>query len=140
MKKAIELLERAGGAIMLATAGKPDSSDLELCTEAVNHINEAMALLSHLWETPKQYEKRTGEKLGANLLPCPFCGSEELTVSSMKKPLGGTVGVLKFDAYWAFNTYCSCGARGTEGFTEEEAVKKWNKRIEQPASYGDGIL
>jgi hypothetical protein len=62
MKKVIELLERAEGAIMLATAGKPDSSDLELCTDAINYINDAMALLqSPRWETPEQREKRTGE-------------------------------------------------------------------------------
>jgi hypothetical protein len=64
VKKAIELLERAEGAIMLATAGKPDSSDLELCTEAINYINDAMAELksSPRWETPEQWEKRTGDK------------------------------------------------------------------------------
>jgi hypothetical protein len=55
MKEAIELLEKAEGAIMLATAGKPDSSDLELCTEAVNYINDAMALL-------KTYQEARDEK------------------------------------------------------------------------------
>jgi hypothetical protein len=63
MKKAIELLEKAEGAIMLATAGKPDSSDLGLCIEAIGYINNTIALLqSPRRETPEQWEKRTGEK------------------------------------------------------------------------------
>jgi hypothetical protein len=62
VKRVIELLEKAGTSIMLATAGKPDSSDMELCTDAINYINDAMALLkTPRWETPVQYEKRTGK-------------------------------------------------------------------------------
>jgi hypothetical protein len=61
MKKVIDLLEKAEAAIMLAFSG---TDEADLCTEAINHINDAIDELKTppRWETPEQREKRTGEK------------------------------------------------------------------------------
>jgi hypothetical protein len=62
VKKVVDLLERAEGAVMLMTGGDIDDGDRELCDEAIKYINDAMALLqSPRQETPEQYKKRTGK-------------------------------------------------------------------------------
>lgn len=56
-----------------------------------------------------------------NLLPCPFCGSEDVRIGSR----GNTLGV---DIY----VKCNCGAKVQicEEYGEEELVKRWNSRAE----------
>jgi hypothetical protein len=55
MKKVIELLERAEGAVMLMGGNGIDDYDEELCDEAIDYINEAMALL-------KAYQEERDER------------------------------------------------------------------------------
>jgi hypothetical protein len=50
MKKVIELLDRAEGAVILMTGGGVDDGNRELCDEAINYINEAVALLKSYQE------------------------------------------------------------------------------------------
>jgi hypothetical protein len=64
MKKAIELLEKVEALVMVIFSDGENSGE---CDEIINHLNDAMALLrTPRWETPEQWEKRTGEKLDAN--------------------------------------------------------------------------
>lgn len=54
------------------------------------------------------------------LLPCPFCGSEDIRMGST----GCSIGV---DIY----IKCNCGAKVQicEEYGEEELIKRWNRRI-----------
>jgi hypothetical protein len=100
MKKVIERLEQVEAKIMLITAA-PGFDDTELCNEAINLINEAIAELKAppRWETPEQWEKRTGEKWpdnGAVYYKCRYDFAE--TWSDWKiKSLG--------DAIWESGGY-----------------------------------
>jgi hypothetical protein len=67
MKKAIELLERAKAELVILRYKGGWITPCKFIRAAFNYINEAIALLrSPRWETPEQYEKRTGEKLSDN--------------------------------------------------------------------------
>lgn len=55
------------------------------------------------------------------VLPCPFCAGVKLDGLDMMDGRSE-----KDSKYWL---YCrSCGAAGPESATEEEALKKWNRR------------
>jgi hypothetical protein len=61
------------------------------------------------------------------LKPCPFCGNDskeemELTKEHHDLSLGSIPG---FDRW---NVNCSCGSKGPDGYTREEAIVRWNKR------------
>jgi hypothetical protein len=60
MKKVIELLERAKAKVTLAWGDEP--KDDYLLNSAVKFIDQAIDELKPRWETPEQWEKRTGEK------------------------------------------------------------------------------
>lgn len=55
------------------------------------------------------------------LLPCPFCGGEDLETDHIR-----TYDVDHPDVY---EVHCvECGGRGGEGWTEAEAIAAWNTR------------
>lgn len=52
------------------------------------------------------------------LKPCPFCDSTELEPSEITDT--------------AFTVYCNkCHSSGPEGVTMEEAIRKWNRRVNE---------
>jgi hypothetical protein len=64
VKKVIELLEEVESSVMLITDEKLDRGIRELCNDAINYLNDAMAILkAHRWETPEEWGRRTGELL-----------------------------------------------------------------------------
>ena len=61
--------------------------------------------------------------MGNELLPCPFCGGEDLEIDHAP-----TYDVRHPDVY---EVHCvECGGRGGEGWTEAEAIAAWNTRAE----------
>jgi hypothetical protein len=62
MKKAIELLDRAWHSLEIPQS-RADKYSRGYISEAMTLINEAIdSLQASRWETPEQYEKRTGKK------------------------------------------------------------------------------
>jgi Lar family restriction alleviation protein len=64
-----------------------------------------------------------------DLKPCPFCGSDWLSLDVRPLPMG-----ISENRY-----YCKqCGVRGPEVVGSfrvlEAAVEKWNQRVEKPSS------
>ena len=58
------------------------------------------------------------------LAPCPFCGSaEDLEVCEY----GVICDSLSGQSYYVGCNNCNCA--GPDGETKREAVKKWNKRV-----------
>lgn len=58
------------------------------------------------------------------LLPCPFCGGEDLEIDHAQ-----TYDVYHPDVY---EVHCvECGGRGGEGWTEAESIEAWNTRAER---------
>jgi Lar family restriction alleviation protein len=58
------------------------------------------------------------------LAKCPFCGNtrkEEFAIHITDMSIGDT-------AFNRINVCCSCGARGPDGETKEEAIAAWNRR------------
>jgi Lar family restriction alleviation protein len=66
------------------------------------------------------------EKLKENVLPCPFCGNTDCVVDST--------------IYHHYVTCLKCRTHGPREWTIQGARDAWNKRTEQPALHGDGIL
>jgi hypothetical protein len=63
MKKAIEALERAKAELVILRHKGGWITPCKFIRAAIKYINEDMAILqSPRWETPEQWEKRTGEK------------------------------------------------------------------------------
>lgn len=54
----------------------------------------------------------------AELKPCPFCGGTNLTI----------INVYGEEYYVDCSTCTTCGPGGE---TEEEAIKAWNRRVEE---------
>jgi Lar family restriction alleviation protein len=74
-----------------------------------------------------------GETVNEKLKPCPFCGKEKITIHSIDPD------IERFDDnFWAICK--SCFSFGPPSNTKKEAIAAWNKRTEQPALHGDGIL
>lgn len=60
-------------------------------------------------------------KVATGLLPCPHCGRKEDEFHRYSRKIG-------FDVYYCIRCYCLAE---TSGWTEEEAEKTWNARVEQ---------
>jgi wobble nucleotide-excising tRNase len=61
------------------------------------------------------------------MLPCPFCGNtnkEEFAVGLSLRTTFDDEG--RMFPHKVFNACCSCGAKGPNTDSEEEAVEKWN--------------
>jgi Lar family restriction alleviation protein len=57
------------------------------------------------------------------LKPCPFCGNtheEEFTLHKEDRIIGAVM-------WTVYNVSCSCGARGPDSHSREEAVERWNR-------------
>ena len=60
----------------------------------------------------------------SELLPCPFCGGEDVEIDH-----ASTYDVHHPDVY---EVHCpDCGGRSGEGWTEDEAIAAWNTRAER---------
>jgi Lar family restriction alleviation protein len=56
------------------------------------------------------------------LKPCPFCGSDRITIM-VRLPFN--------DEVVGYYVFCSgCGARSALNFSEEIAIEAWNRRAE----------
>jgi Lar family restriction alleviation protein len=66
------------------------------------------------------------EKIKENVLRCPFCGNTDCVVTST--------------GYCNYVMCLNCGAHGPWERTIQGARDAWNKRTEQPAPHGDGVL
>ena len=51
-------------------------------------------------------------------LPCPFCGSTDISMCGMSRALGG---------FWVECQSGTCWAEGPRGADEPDAVAAWNK-------------
>lgn len=60
------------------------------------------------------------------LKPCPFCGSEDVTIKEIMSDCG-------YQSWWELK--CAndeaCGCSVSNSGTKEEVIKKWNKRVKQ---------
>ncbi len=60
--------------------------------------------------------------------PCPFCGGKPRTKGAKYNELGNAGGEEKH-WYGVYCTKCHIGQPKRTYFSQEEAVKKWNKRF-----------
>ena len=54
--------------------------------------------------------------MATELKPCPFCGCEAVTTTSI------------LDEHYVICTNCTCAGPG--GWSEQEAIEAWNRRAE----------
>jgi hypothetical protein len=61
---------------------------------------------------------------------CPFCKNTNQDEFSVHKEWRKPPTVPTYLTFGVYSVSCSCGARGPDGHTPEEAVERWNKRAE----------
>ena len=69
--------------------------------------------------TSKELDAHKGDDLNNKLLPCPFCGCDN--IESIHRP--------QQYSKWQYTCQCgSCGAESTFEATKDAAIAMWNKR------------
>jgi hypothetical protein len=61
-----------------------------------------------------------------NFCNCPFCKNANQDEFAIHQEVR-SIGLDPF--HIVYNVACTCGARGPDADTREEAVEKWNKRV-----------
>ena len=70
--------------------------------------------------TSKELDAHKGDDLNNKLLPCPFCGCDN--IESIHRP--------QQYSKWQYTCQCgSCGAESTFEATKDAAITMWNRRI-----------
>lgn len=69
------------------------------------------------------------------LKPCPFCGNEKIEILTDNEINGLDDFNSNYNEHPYFLACCStyvndCGATGGEGKSVQEAIDKWNKRVD----------